>query len=149
MMKGETLGMISEFLAASELLVEIVEGVRGYEFKSPRGARLVDTPEWCAFYVRWCEIQLAVAKQEETKAPPQYDFISIVSRYGKPEFEMHDTEADAVTHLEQGENQGDCYAAGVYQVSTDTMLHGDALNKYDTEKVKNSAREFVKKEANA
>lgn len=65
MSKRTTVDMVSEMLAASDLLVEIVDGFRASRWTNPSGGRLTDTPEWCEFYVRWCEIQRAVEAKEE------------------------------------------------------------------------------------
>ena len=42
--------LLVELADSIERLLEIVEGVRGERWQS-NGRRLVDTPEWCAFYV--------------------------------------------------------------------------------------------------
>jgi hypothetical protein len=64
MSRRTTLDMTSEFLAAADALVEIVDGARADRWRKDHGGRLTDTPEWCAFYVLWCEIQRAVEAQE-------------------------------------------------------------------------------------
>ena len=50
---------LRELHGATEQLMEIVEGFRGERWVSPKGRRLVDTPEWCRFYVARCAVNRA------------------------------------------------------------------------------------------
>lgn len=51
---------LRELHVATEQLMEIVEGFRGERWVSTtKGRRLVDTPEWCRFYVARCAVNRA------------------------------------------------------------------------------------------
>lgn len=53
-----TVDDLSKLLCSCDELMNIVEGCRGERWAA-KGKRLVDTPEWCEFYVRWSKIAMA------------------------------------------------------------------------------------------
>lgn len=47
---------VIRMLDKSRELVAIVEGVRLKKWADPSGRRLKNTPEWCGFYVAFCNL---------------------------------------------------------------------------------------------
>lgn len=54
---------LRELHGATEELMQIVEGFRGERWTA-NGKRLVDTPEWCRFYVARCAVNRAQENAE-------------------------------------------------------------------------------------
>lgn len=70
-------------------------------------------------------------------------WLAVGSRYHATFFEWHETEQEAARSLDAGEENGDCYAAAIYHVPTQTLKMRDPLGHYDPAKVRASINTFL------